>query len=422
MLIPAPAGRWLARNADIIGPKEGGMPGPPMPSLESCVKELQRSALFNLSLSSKELFHSNFLGWLCQVYPDEMGALFSPFIKHPCPSCKQAHRERHNIDLTIEFANGECLIVENKVKSIARTSQLEEYSAEVKDKDHTSFLLLSLVRPSFATNSPFTLSDGTPWHYMSYAEMANLLEQRFQGLAERNPYHGTLLEDYLSFIRNLDCIASHVTIDWTDENAGFFTVEDRRLLQEIRLHDLMDKLRYGQLAQRIRETLEGSGFRVVSKEAFCKGEPPLCMVDSAIYRGQAVAEYKYLLTGPEPLLALIVMLQGQDLKLCVQSSRGSEGSALVQAIVDELNKPQDGRKLWFDLSRIQPDSREMPAHGFNQYSGPDYLIKYRYKRLRRITPTELVKTMVDYAHSVRDSEKTIRERVRTACESLLRGN
>lgn len=34
------------------------------------IDELSSSPLFNLSLSSKELFHSNFLAWLAQHYPD----------------------------------------------------------------------------------------------------------------------------------------------------------------------------------------------------------------------------------------------------------------------------------------------------------------------------------------------------------------
>jgi hypothetical protein len=42
---------------------------------------LKKSPLFNLSLSSKELFHSNFLAWLCENYPNYMGEIISGYLK-----------------------------------------------------------------------------------------------------------------------------------------------------------------------------------------------------------------------------------------------------------------------------------------------------------------------------------------------------
>ena len=44
------------------------------------LKKLKNSTLFNLSLGSKELFHSNFLGWLAENYSLEVGSIFSKFI------------------------------------------------------------------------------------------------------------------------------------------------------------------------------------------------------------------------------------------------------------------------------------------------------------------------------------------------------
>jgi hypothetical protein len=39
-------------------------------SFRNHVQRLKKSPLFNLSLASKELFHSNFLAWLCEAYPN----------------------------------------------------------------------------------------------------------------------------------------------------------------------------------------------------------------------------------------------------------------------------------------------------------------------------------------------------------------
>jgi hypothetical protein len=82
------------------------------------VRSLRASPLFHFSLASKELFHSNFLAWLCETYPSLVGPLFAKFTQAPNASCDRltVHREQRNTDLTIEFPNGETLVVENKVK------------------------------------------------------------------------------------------------------------------------------------------------------------------------------------------------------------------------------------------------------------------------------------------------------------------
>src|SRR6202021_318629 len=52
------------------------------------VRKLRNSPLFNLSLASKELFHSNFLAWLLEQYPNQVGPLFAGFTKTRSASCE----------------------------------------------------------------------------------------------------------------------------------------------------------------------------------------------------------------------------------------------------------------------------------------------------------------------------------------------
>jgi hypothetical protein len=42
---------------------------------KSKIDELKNSLLFNLSLSSKELFHSNFIAWVCNNYSSTFGKI-----------------------------------------------------------------------------------------------------------------------------------------------------------------------------------------------------------------------------------------------------------------------------------------------------------------------------------------------------------
>jgi hypothetical protein len=86
------------------------------PSLAQIIEALKASPLFSLSLSSKELFHSNFLAWLCETYPVIVGRLLSECLtRRPTTAVVvKALREWKNLDLVLEYPGGE-LVIENKV-------------------------------------------------------------------------------------------------------------------------------------------------------------------------------------------------------------------------------------------------------------------------------------------------------------------
>jgi hypothetical protein len=380
---------------------------PQIATFENHVHTLEASPLFYFSLASKELFHSNFLAWLCENYPIQVGPLFATFTKNPCDRCDhlEVHREQRNIDLTIIFPNEESLIIENKVKSIATIEQLQGYSRQVRDKERTSFLLLSLIRPAFVpSNDALFKVDETVWHFCSYDGLARQLEPFIACISARDKYHGEIVKDYLGFVKSLVAIASHVSVDWGNEDADFFGKDESKLLKKIRLRDMMDKIRYAQLAQRIKETLKAEGCCVVPDKEFKTAPPGVFTVDSAFYRGEALCQFWYHLRGAENKVALGVMFQGNKIKVSVHAGRDS-----AKRIAEELIRPNAGGSVWFDLARIPGDSREMPRKkGFCQYSGINY---HRYKKIAQISPKGIVDLLVSYARSIRDAEDTIQKRI-----------
>ena len=116
-------------------------------SISSIIEKLRLSPLFNLSLASKELFHSNFLAWLCEKYPDRVGKVFALFVnKAPDKFDRvKVYRESHHIDLTLRYENDERLLIENKVKSLPSKEQLQEISDGVKERDR--FFVIINGRP-----------------------------------------------------------------------------------------------------------------------------------------------------------------------------------------------------------------------------------------------------------------------------------
>ncbi len=391
--------------------------------LDQTVDGLKRSPLFWLSLASKELFHSNFLAWLCETYPDYAGRLFTAFLRDTPPTCKGLHvyREWHNIDLLLEYPGGTNLVIENKVKSLPAREQLEEYSAAIQDKEKTSFLLLSLTRPTFLPRNEtmIRLSDGTVWQCLTYHELVDKLGEVLSHIAAINSYHGQLLEDYIHFITHLDALRTSFAIDWDDEQGDFFGIRrDIKRVKTIRLHDLIDKMCYGQLEQRVAEVLRKDGFAVVHEKLRDghEGQEGLLLVTAGMTRGVGLFDLKYFVMEKGRLgnpVILGVQVQGNQFRLVAEVWDKTKARKIAQA----LWQPGSSN-LWFDFGLLPERSEEYPKNGdFNQYSG---IFFYRSKRLSGISPKCLVDTIVAYARSIRTNQEAIRQQIESVLQN--RGN
>ncbi len=380
-------------------------------TLEQVIDALKSSPMFQLSLASKELFHSNFIAWLCESYPQEAGELFAEFMEEPPTSYDRikARREWKKIDLWLGFYNGKKLIrelvIENKVKSLPDEQQLKRMARIARKHcgEGANLLLLSLSTPNFVLGE---------WKYLSYAALAEKLSK----IQPRVDYHGELLQDYTNFIFYLEILARLSRIDWADDESDFFeTDEVVEQLKPIKLFDLVLKRRYSELTSRIAESLRKNDFEVVEENAEkpkTPRRPGQVFVQSGFVNGRAFSAFRYVLTVDSfdrRQVMLDVEIQGHDFRLRI--SRAPEHIAL------RLWKPGAGKKGWFDFRLVQEysDSSERPNKGrdptFCKFAR--YGILYRYTRLKEISPTRLVEVFVRYAESIRANEQILRDQVKT---------
>ena len=147
------------------------------------IKYLKTSPMFNLSLSSKELFHSNFLYWL-YIAKDNKEAFCSLLNVIGITTDNWGNdwvvkREYLNFDLCVIGSNDKkeilLAVIENKVKSIPTAEQLAKYNEKIKNKfesdDKIPKILLSLTESDVEV-------DG--WSYVSYKRICEkLLESSF---------------------------------------------------------------------------------------------------------------------------------------------------------------------------------------------------------------------------------------------------
>ena len=94
------------------------------------VEKLKSSLIYQMTLASKELFHSNVWAWIITKDHSIAKSVFFDLIEG---ENVRVTREEHHRDLTI-YDNTGLFIIENKIKSIANLDQLVEYQ---KKPNHT---------------------------------------------------------------------------------------------------------------------------------------------------------------------------------------------------------------------------------------------------------------------------------------------
>lgn len=234
------------------------------------VAEVQRSLmvspLFNLSLSSKELFHSNFLYWIGQQHP----ILFRDiFVELGCetdwindaPGTWTVKREYENFDLCLETAYKSIgFVLENKVKSIPVKGQLDRYSEKL-GKGSYDLILLSLTT-EFPDKSAIE-ADGK-WKIRSYKNLSDAIKKSvIKYKDELAEYDLALTNDYCLFIDSLHLLLK----SWCAKKDSCFllTKDDKKVYNDLRIGDLQDKIWYSTLIAYLNEHLQesGKGFKVI---------------------------------------------------------------------------------------------------------------------------------------------------------------
>lgn len=192
------------------------------------IQMLKSSLAFNMSLSSKELFHSNLLAFLFKIYPD---LFFNTVESSGGPAAINRSskidikREYKHIDIFVVHDNHK-YVIENKVKDIAGKDQLERI---LKNNDGDSYYLFSLL--------PVLDNDMQPWKIIGYEEIVKQL----RAYTEYDEYTKFLVNDYCSF---MEILIHHVKSKCSLENYWFYRSNPLIIpWAEIRMHDVF--LKYG---------------------------------------------------------------------------------------------------------------------------------------------------------------------------------
>ena len=210
-----------------------------MIELKSCVDSLKKSPLYNLSMANKELFHSNFLAWFGNQYKNEFKVLMNKLLGTEVLKDNNfsIEREYKHFDICVKVNGNEIILIENKVKSVPTSEQLEGYMNEVKNNE-CKFILLTM------TQELQDLSNAEGWTVISYRKLSENMPDRLNDC-----YHSSLLEDYRDYVNNLQDI-----IEIYDKEENYNSKpEDNRLKDELGIHDICGKRKAQTLYKKLCE-------------------------------------------------------------------------------------------------------------------------------------------------------------------------
>ena len=309
--------------------------------MDTFVEKLNNNPIFQLSLSSKELFHSNFLAWLAEDKNTQ--ALFKKILSTWLgedtfdynTDCMEIKREYKNFDFSIcekiindkESKTGRIrLVLENKFKSIAYKAQLDNYKKKVDalneeaDKAQckaklklnsakfenwkgnaklpkTKYILLTLAE-NFLDKEAVNQSG---WIIVTYADYSKTLHDNLALVKDK--FYKELLEKYCEFIDAFYTYTNNCLeqIKYTD-NWEILKNED---FSTLRCNDIWQKLVMHQCALQLAKKLEkkfGKDFQptIVTSDQEIWGEngnenKDKLFMRVSYYHGEALLELKYLI-------------------------------------------------------------------------------------------------------------------------------
>ena len=206
-------------------------------SVDILPNELQQNPMYRLSMSSLELFHSNFLEWLFDLDHEAFLKCFDPEFTNPAACTIEReyhlgtrHRKQWVTDIAV-FKNGKMiLIIENKIKSTPSKGQLENQK-ELAEEDCKK-VLLSLFEYS-----------GTLHNFDSvlYETLFGEIRKNYESHSQFVPY----IKDYCKMLQKLQNILDNdpLVTGWKD---GHYTAHLSS--KKLEIYDMMDAFRKYQAA------------------------------------------------------------------------------------------------------------------------------------------------------------------------------
>ena len=178
-------------------------------SLSEIINDLSKNVMFRLSLTSKELFHSNFLAWIFETYKRECSEVFgitelkdeSTKIIREDNIGKNENGKKCIADIVIQNGSDK-IIIENKFKCLPDLNQLKDYLICNPQK----IILLSYFEPLFNNEL-----ENINCSYLSYKQLEGKLSELVKIINDQD--NKIIIKNYIECLNLLNEIKNSIKLE-----------------------------------------------------------------------------------------------------------------------------------------------------------------------------------------------------------------
>ena len=340
--------------------------------METILADLGGKPIFKMSLGSKELFHSNFLEFLWAIDNNMFIRIINELLTKAggsgldtgsCAPKYELSREKENFDICIfhkkVIAKRERtvydLVIENKVKSMPRKGQLDDYVNKISKNGYSGgcrFLLLSL-----ATGIPDENDIKKTWGVVNYDDLKVAIDHEKSNWQKKDEVN--YIEDYCDFIEKMHELQSKILADFNVSQL-FQGVDSCR---PYRLHDLYIKLRCDKFLVELKTLLERKvnlPIKFISKydEIVTDKETQGIYLNTSINQGVGQAAIFIHLHDNKPVNNYEIVIQGKQYRHGINSK---EGKAKTNVEAQE--------QIWNAISNKDQDFLDFSIYHPSLYDG-----------------------------------------------------
>lgn len=332
--------------------------------MENIIKNLKENVLFNASLGSKELFHSNLLAWFLEQKNNsgefEALRLFIKEVAKPDVGIITEEnnpiiaREENKIDLTIKWKQDKdwnLIFIENKMKSIPTSDQLNEYDKKTEklhDTTKRNGLKRKIIKKFLLT--PFKSdvnSDSNDWQNITYQEDIIPFLESIKELSYANEDIKYAIGKYISFLTTQNQLLLWFNFNNTEDfklrNYDFYTYGDMDKVRNLRLHDLILKLAHEKIGALIKNILNNDSsnqYRISEKHPKDEFKSGNIYITNGFSRSTGITDIKICIDKNQ---VIGLQLQGNSLRYLTEVF--GKNKLKVQNKQFAYNIIKD--KLWF---------------------------------------------------------------------------
>lgn len=332
--------------------------------IESIFINLKKSPIFAISLSSKELFHSNFWAWLIE-YKNEFAKVFFQDIQS---ENLIVQREVGNRDLTIISGNS-YYIIENKLKSLPDEKQIKRYQQEVG----SNFRFGCITGVVELKDLP------DYWHFCSYKQIGEKIKKINFEMADNRWFD--LINEYADVIINIDTALSLFNNEYGPKlvtSASFEQYPILKKFEDIRFADICKKCKSYEFTNFIKQTI------APDLEKLIGSKDTVLSVGNSYSNKSSLNDIRFIKNaGKDNEVVIGIQIQDNQYRYCFVKAKGFWGFINKEFTLNLFNELLDCG--WFSeynksekfLKGIKSSMRDL----YCKYETDNYKFVYQYYNL-----------------------------------------